>query len=144
MKMSDNMGFIIFITLILIVMVAVLVAMLLLWRESEKINYRPEQREQVEVVGKRIREWGDGPELSPSSDYIVAFKFSDGSVKELAVASGASYLNEPKRIYNSFNTGDKGILAYKEIENIEDKYTTEEERYNGRKFISFDKDSGRR
>jgi len=113
-----------------------------------KLNISPEQSVQVEIVGKRIREYqSPGTGEAPSkiySTYIVAFKFTDGSVKELEVAYTS---RDPKKkegpcyIYDSLHEGDTGILIYKEIENIEEKCKNEEMRYDYRLFVRFTRDS---
>jgi len=94
--------------------------------------FKSEQYAQVEVVGKRVR---------PTSvrhgkdSYIVAFKFPDGSVKELEVGIGR------RKVYDSIQEGDTGMLTYKERENIEEKIKNEELQFDGRRFISFKRDT---
>jgi len=99
---------------------------------------RPVQAEQVEVIGKRIRQT-ENFDSGKRNDYIVAFKFSDGSVKELEVGSGRSYSSTGREVYDSIHEGDKGMLTYKEIKDIGEKYKNENTRYFGRYFYSFEK-----
>ena len=114
-------------------------------RMSPGIRYKNsfEQSEQVEVIGKRIRKYTNS--LSGRSggsrtyfDYIVAFEFPDGSVKELEVDSNSV---RDSSIYDAIHEGDTGILIYKEIKNIEQRIKKENMRFDGRLFISFEKDS---
>jgi len=109
---------------------------------SIQLTNRPEQSEQVEVIGKRIYQSSDNGKVW--STYIVAFRFPDGSVKELSVGTNSSRINSNRddhnSIYDSINQGDTGILIYKEIEKIEEKYKNEDLRYDGRQFIGFEKD----
>ena len=86
---------------------------------------RPEQREQVTLTGKRIKEYSDFPD-----DYLFVFKFPDHSKKEF-ILSG-------KECYDSFHEGDTGMLIYKEMQNIEDKKESIQCRY--RHLMSFEKD----
>jgi len=104
---------------------------------------RPEQSEQVEVVEKRVRIHSSGGRGIPYTTYhtfIVAFKFADGSIKELEIDRN-SVRRDPNRepyssLYNSINEGDTGIL----LEDIEEKHTNEDLRWNGRRYISFEPD----
>jgi len=79
----------------------------------------PEQIEQVEVSGKRIKPARDSDDYP---DYYVSFKFSDGSVKEFAAGRP-----NKKEYYNAINEGDTGKLTYKE-------------KGGNRRFESFEKD----
>ena len=108
---------------------------------------RPEQSAQVEVVSKRIRvDRSSGKHASYIDHYyIVTFKFSDGSVKELEV-DWIHQRNSNKEVYSSaydsMHEGDAGLLIYKEISNIEKKYKNNEDMcYDGRFLISFERDS---
>ena len=107
---------------------------------------RPEQSAQVEVIDKRIRIYSSGSRPNKSYTYIVAFKYSDSSVKEFSVdtifTKGSNKEAPPSSVYDNIHEGDTGILAYKEIKNIEKKYKNNEDmRYDGRFFISFERDS---
>jgi hypothetical protein len=100
---------------------------------------RPTQVEQAEVVEKRIFQKlisPEGIEAEKYNDYIVAFKFSDGSVKELSVGKGNAHSGTGRNVYDSINEGDIGILTYKEIKAI----TGDSIGWPGRRFISFEKD----
>jgi len=124
------------------ILAAVIVGGLMVWQISRTTirdtnpNKRPEQFEQVEVTGKRIKQDTNikrGKRLTLYT-HIVTFKFSDNSEKELKVGF------ESERIYNLLQEGETGTLTYKEIENIEQKYENEDDYYKGRLFISFEKD----
>ena len=127
---------------IFILVFVVIIGGLMVWQISRTTikdtnpNKSPEQFEQVEVTGKRIRQDISGSRGRRRTHYthIVAFKFSDGLEKELKVGF------ESERIYNLLQEGETGTLIYKEIENIEQKYENEDEHYKGRLFISFEKD----
>jgi len=119
--------------------VALLVWIITVVINEEPVVYGPQQSEQVEVVGKRYV--SDGSIDGSIDYYIVAFKFSDNSVKEFEVGSGGFLaLNNPRGVYDSVKEGDTGTLTYREIENIEEKYKKEELHYAGREFIGFEKD----
>ena len=94
------------------------------------LKNKPERVEQVEVAGKRII---DRDEVY--TRYLVVFKFSDGSVKELKVGAYSE-----RAIYDSIQEGDTGKLIYKEIDNIE-QFKDEDDRRVRRLFIRFEKDS---
>jgi hypothetical protein len=70
--------------------------------------------ERVRVSGKR-NDW---------DNYVFAFEFSDGTVKELRLTD--------VRLFHAYRVGDTGMLTYKERENSKD--------YFSRVFISFEKD----
>ena len=112
-------------------------------RMSPEIRYKNsfEQSEQVEVVGKRISIYSSsGSKRNKSTTYytyIVTFKLPDGSVKELEVDSNSV---RDSSIYDAIHEGDTGILIYKEIKNIEQRIKKENMRFDGRRFISFEKD----
>ena len=97
-------------------------------RNTPRIEYN----EKAEVLGRRISSEGGDPQ----SHYLIAFKFSDGSIKELLIG----FNRLARKVYDSFNEGDVGTLNYTEIENIEKKYRKETESWKGRGFISFEKD----
>jgi len=104
-----------------------------------RFYFRPEQTAKVEVVDKRIRRYSGGGKSSKVTTYsnIVAFSFPDSSVKELKIDKGSF-----SSAYDSIHEGDTGILIYKEIKNIDKKYKNNENmRYDGRFFISFERDS---
>jgi len=131
------------------------------------VRNSPEQREQVKVIGKRIkREYHvDTDDMRRTTytyigDHIIAFKLADGSVKEFVVdinINPKATRAEPhirtslkgheidscykREIYESIHVSDTGILTYKERKNIQKKIKREEMRYEGRLFISFEKDS---
>jgi hypothetical protein len=102
----------------------------------------------VQIIGKRIYKqpvfpFVEDPE-NPIKDYLVAFRLPDGSVKELQVGNSTK-LRKTKRegVYDSLHEGDTGKLAFKEMENIENLYHHDEDKHlnwEGRLFISFEKD----
>ena len=104
------------------------------------ISNQPEQRERVEVVGKKRNHEYE----STLCTYIVVFRFSDGSEKEFKVNVASTVFfrsgSEEGRFYDSINVGDVGILTYKERKNIEKYIKKESNRWMGRQFISFEKD----
>ena len=116
-------------------------------RYERELKSNPEQSAQVQVLEKRIfRHFSSGHRSTRTSyTYIVAFKFSDDSIKEFEVdfksVSGISKTELYSFRYNSFYEGDTGMLTYKEIENIEENFKNPEMEYRGRHFISFEKDS---
>lgn len=108
---------------------------------------RPEQSEQVEVVGKRIRKYSSIRHKGPNHFihvFIVAFAFPDGTIKELEIDShtvDSSRETVECSRYNSIDEGDRGILIYQELKDIEERYEGREDvSYNGRRFLSFEKD----
>jgi len=114
-----------------VVLFVFLVAFLLFaWLRFEApfVN-RPEQCEQAEVISKRIREYHDGDGMV--RDLFVTFKFLNNSTKEFRVDIKGKY-------YNDIHEGDIGILVYKERKDNETKYSNEEIRYKGRRFVSFE------
>ena len=124
--------------LFLVFLVAIIWALVIFSKDSKQRKNSPEYSAQVEVVGKRI--WKDAtPDTGTSVDYIASFKFPDGSVKELKV--GGNSWKIKRELYDSIREGDIGILIYKEREDIEERFNKENRRYNGRQFISFEKDS---
>ena len=112
-----------------------LLAFMTLKDETVIVN-RPEQHEQVEVIGKRIKYNRIQGSRRSNKTYIVSFKFPDGSEKELQVGK----INRSE-IYDSMHKGDTGMLVYKERADIE-KLKKEELQWAGRRFISFEKTSG--
>ena len=112
--------------------------------KSRNFTNSPEQFEHVEVVRKRIiKRRSGGYKITPETyyTYIVAFKFFDGSIKEFKVSfSSQSPEDGGGKIYCSIYEGEKGIITYKEIKNIEKKYKKEENHWEGRQFINFEKD----
>lgn len=111
------------------------------------LNQRPEQAVKAEITEKRIeRIYISGRrnvQSRTSYRYLIFFKFSDGSVKEFEVDTywvyGSSKTAPYSPVYDELKEGDTGVLTYKELENIEQKYI--EDQYRGRKFISFEKDA---
>ena len=120
---------------------------------------RPEQREQAEVIEKRlvkfvytIRRHGHHT-YSHIDAFVVAFKFADGLTKEFSVGRSLGYESvsdadtgnlissklKKNRVYDSLMKGDKGILTYKERDNLEEKFKKMKTRYKGRLFINFEK-----
>lgn len=88
----------------------------------------PEQIEQAEVVDKKqIR---SGKKGARWVDYVITFRFSDGSEKKFIVSSNA------RRVYNLIEIGETGKLTYKEIESNDG----DENSKANRRFISFEKD----
>ena len=91
------------------------------------IRARPEQHDQVEVIGRRTatRYTGGGrskPMKIPQC--IIAFKLSDSTEKEFTV---------PYEIYNSIQENEAGTLTYQEKNNST--------KWQQRRFISFEKDA---
>ncbi len=121
---------------IFIVTIVLVLIMLFFWfRNISPILNSTELHERAEVIGKKIVEKNFDDTIT--STYIVTFKFSDGSLKELWV--GVDRAGEES--YYAINEGDIGTLTYKEIKAIEQKYKNEDIRWEGRRFISFMKDS---
>jgi len=94
--------------------------LLILWilavaPDMDALKKRPKQTARVEVVGKRRA--------------IFAFRFPDGSIKELV---------DP---HASIKINDTGMLIYKEREDIEQHIKKEKVRFRGRLFIGFKKDT---
>lgn len=89
-----------------------------------RFPFQPEQQAQVQVVEKRIdRRTADGSKHSRSStifSYRISFQFPDGTVKEFEadkfVLSGVREEAPYSSIYAGINEGDKGLLAYKELD----------------------------
>lgn len=115
---------------------------------SVQLKNRPEQTEQVEVIGKRIREHRTGgSKFSPSTTiyyYLITFKLSDGSEKEIFVGRNSQRQSGERKVscptYDAIHEGDTGILTFKEIDNMEERYKDENVRWMGRTFLSFEKD----
>lgn len=84
-------------------------------------NYKNKQTEQAEVIEKK----------KEFVSCTVAFKLSDGTIKEFTVNS---------KIFKSMQIDDSGKLSYKEIENIEEELKNGY-RLGGREFINFDKNN---
>ncbi len=111
------------------------------------LNKRPEQAVKAEITEKRIESIYSSVRRHAQSRtfyrYLIFFKFSDGSVKEFEVDTywiyGSSETAPYSPVYDELKEGDTGVLTYKELENIEQKYI--EDQYRGRKFISFEKDA---
>lgn len=149
MKISENKFVVLFILVMVVIPVIVVGIFVLPMIPEIRYGNRPELSEKVEVVDKRIsRDSSISKGVSSFSyDYIVAFKFPDGSGKELLVGRvGRVSEKESKQgytcpSYDAISEGDVGVLTYKEIANIEKKYKNEDIRYVGRSFISFEKDS---
>ena len=98
---------------------------------NEAINENsPNYQEQAEVSEKKIIETKDVDGVTQKT-YSIAFKVSDGSVKEFLL--GESFLGSGGiERYNSLHKGETGILDYKEREAAE--------KGSQRLFISFEKD----
>ena len=100
------------------------------WQLSELPTSRsPEQHEQAVVVEKRLHQTRSADGGPGSTFYLVTFKFFDDSIKELRVGTG----KDTRKVYDSFNESETGILTYKERENAKS--------YEDRQFVSFEKDS---
>ena len=147
MTLSDRAGLIITIVVLTVVVCATFYIFLL----SPQVRFRncPEQSEQVEVVGKRIKKSKTGVRRFGGSklvySYIVAFKFPDGSVKELGVGSTSKALTDKTEVSNSagdaLHEGDTGVITYKEIEvSKQRRLENEDLRVGDRLFLSFEKD----
>ena len=110
---------------------------------STRFESSPKQFAQVEVVERRTtRKFSiSSKDYSTYFTYIASFKFSDGSVKEFCVDKTSRRGNQdtaPNSFrYDAMQEGVTGILNYKEIADIEQKYENEEFYYDGRKFVSF-------
>ena len=92
---------------------------------------RPEQHVHIEVAQKRICKYTYD---TITYTYIIAFKFADGSVKELEVGT------DDRRIFDSIHEDETGMLIYRERADIETHIKNENLRYDGRIFIGFEKD----
>nr|DAQ47105.1 MAG TPA: Protein of unknown function (DUF2500) [Caudoviricetes sp.] len=113
-----------------------------------ELNNGREQTAQAKIIEKRIiRDYSSGNGHVRGRtfyEYRIFYEFSDGSVKEFEVdrvwVSGSSNTSPYSPVYDELKEGDNGLLTYKEIENNEQKYN-EALQYQGRKFISFEKDA---
>jgi len=122
---------------IVVSIILIIACVLFIWfRNVAPILNSPEQQEQAEIIEKRIVEERSGDGDGFTYHYIVAFEFSNGTVKELRVGVERS----GHKRYDALNEGDTGILTYKERTDIEEKYKNENIRFEGRRFISFEKD----
>ena len=122
---------------IIIVLITVLAILgLLLYGFSHEIMIRsqPVQSIHVVITGKRtIKSYSTarrGAREHPIPKCIVAFKFPDGSEKELEVKF---------EIFNDLQEGDTGTVSFQEHKKI--TKWPEEDRWAHRRFISFEKDS---
>ena len=106
-------------------------------RDARFLNL-PEQSAHVQVVDQRYarERVGTGSSGGISTHFFVTFEFSDGSLKELFV--GAS--NNGRRIYESFNIGESGILVYREVAGATGVRENFWPADAIRQFISFEKD----
>lgn len=121
------------INIIMLVVLAITVVLIIL-APIVNLDYKlrfgdiPEQIEQAEVVDKeQIR---SGKKGARWVDYVITFRFSDGSEKKFIVSSNA------RRVYNLIKIGETGKLTYKEIESNDG----DENFKANRRFISFEKD----
>lgn len=121
------------INIIMLVVLAITVVLIIL-APIVNLDYKlrfgdiPEQIEQAEVVDKeQIR---SGKKGARWVDYVITFRFSDGSEKKFIVSSNA------RRVYNLIEIGETGKLTYKEIESNDG----DESFRSNRRFISFEKD----
>ena len=121
-----------FIAGIIIIGIATVIVVLIIVANRGPLVWKPTQQAQVEVVEKDFWRSG-GAKGAGSSFYIVSFKFSDNSVKDLRIKFSGTY--------DEIQEGDTGTLVFSEVENIESKFKNERERYDCRKFVSFEKDS---
>ena len=143
MQMSDNKFFIKFCLVIVIIIAGFCVFAFLDYINFDlPMENAPEQQEYVTVIDKRVNirggKVGRGFESSNNNEYLIKFQFSDGSTKELDVAIiDASASNRGNNHY-SINIGDEGMLTFKEIEDVEERYE-EKNRYRGRQFIRFER-----
>ena len=113
------------IVIILLVIIVIAAIVLFAFMHEFSIRIRPEQHEQAEVVGKRIRTRTSASEGTRTyTNHIITFKFLDDTEKELAVKP---------QIYEFMREGETGVLSYQEKKNG----TNWSQRY----FISFEKDS---
>ncbi|MDR1629147.1 MAG: DUF2500 domain-containing protein [Oscillospiraceae bacterium] len=101
---------------------------------------RPEQQEQVIVFEKikRPRPPRDTDDYDPY-DYLVAFQFSDGAVKEFQIEHTKGHMKSD--VYNLIHKGDQGLLIYIERKDIEEKIENEIMRWRGRRIVSFEKET---
>ena len=91
------------ITIIIIILILAVAFLVFNWlRKEMPFLNRPEQLEQAEVVGKRHVDIRDSDGGSGSTDYIVAFKFPDGSLKELRVGGSGEFGGAGKKRDDSF------------------------------------------
>lgn len=146
MKITGEIAYKVFIAFIVVLGLA-LAGLYIAAIPQVRFSGRPEQSEQVEVVGKRIRKSSSASGKGTyrlTYVFIVAFAFPDGTIKELEIDSHTVRSNretvECSR-YNSIDEGDRGILIYQELKDIEERYEGREDvSYDGRRFISFKKD----
>lgn len=147
MKITGEIAYRVFIAFIVVLGLA-LAGLYISAIPQVRFSGRPEQSEQVEVVGKRIRKSSSASGKGTyrlTYVFIVAFAFPDGTIKELEIDSHTVRSNretvECSR-YNSIDEGDRGILIYQELKDIEERYEGREDvSYDGRRFISFEKDT---
>ena len=111
-------------------------------KETKVVENSPEQTQQVKVIGKRTSEQFKFKSDDSVFDYIIAFGFQDGSIKELRVGNS---VKSDSVIYDSIHEGDTGELIFKEREDIEAHYyrNDKQDHWNGRLFINFKNDRGR-
>jgi hypothetical protein len=132
---SDLRTLIIGLSSLYIVILAVVI--IVYSKEINTLVYkRPEQVESVKVTGKRTVFRAIGPDQF----YIVAFKFSDGTVKELQVGIGpVDDESFGRDFYDTIHENDTGILTFKERKSIEEKIKDENLHWKGRFFIRFER-----
>lgn len=146
MKITGEIAYKVFIAFIVVLGLAI-AGLYISAIPQVRFSGRPEQSEQVEVVGKRINKSSSASGKGTyrlTYEFVVAFAFPDGTIKELEIDSHTVRSNretvECSR-YNSIDEGDRGILIYQELKDIEERYEGREDvSYDGRRFISFKKD----
>ena len=141
-KIEDNKFFVVFcLILFSIFIVSSILVIPDIFGVELPLKNAPEQKEDVIVIDKRVihtssvQSW-DG--YHDNNKYLIKFQFPDGSIKELNVATTGSNSSDRGSTYRSINIGDEGILTYKELEDVEERYE-EKNRYQGRTFISFER-----
>lgn len=146
MKITGEIAYKVFIAFIVVLGLA-LAGLYIAAIPQVRFSGRPEQSGQVEVVGKRINKtssYGKVPGYTYTHEFIVAFSFPDGTIKELEIDShtvDSSRETVECSRYNSIDEGDRGILIYQELKDIEERFEGREDAsYYGRRFISFKKD----
>ncbi len=135
-KISDHKYFVFFFLVIVLFLTIFIISI----NFELTLEYSPEYQEYVIVVDKRVDIGvGGGGRVYEydANKYLIKFQFPDGSIKELEVSTTGN-ASDRGGAYSAINIGDEGMLTYKEIENVEGKYG-EENRYLGRKFISFER-----
>ena len=118
------------VVMILLLIATILLVVLALVPIDDMLRFGkiPEQVEQIEIIGRRTI--SGGKPGTRTRAYVIAFRLSDASEKEIVVS------NNIIGIYNVMQIGETGKLTYKEIESNNGDETFR----SHRRLISFEKD----